>query len=83
MKYDKNNSKYTWAHIVTGFSGAYRKSTRFHARQQSDNSCWVGTFTWGSPIVATAPPSKTRTDATLGLNVGTLLDFVDKRVALI
>ena len=56
MKYNESDSTYTWAHIVAGYSAAFRKSTRFHARQQIDNSCWVGSFTWGSPIVATAPP---------------------------
>jgi len=54
-------------------------STRFlHLQRNVCSSDWVGSFIWGSPIVALAPPREH--DNGLALNIDTYLTYVDKQI---
>ena len=53
----------------------YRKATRFLSKiVKGALTDWVGSFTWGSPIVALAPPRcvsfKRRNDAVISVTIG-------------
>jgi len=65
-------AKYTWRYLYNSSSAKIAKLKQ-HTRTGVFGSDWVSGNSWGSPIVALAPPSKyfgRKCDARLGLNIG-------------
>jgi hypothetical protein len=63
---------YTWRHLYNSRSTKIA-IFKHHTRSGVIGSDWVSGNSWGSPIVALAPPSKhfgRKRDARLGLNIG-------------
>ena len=62
---------YTYPYLANSFS---RRQTILREKARQENTGWVGSSCWSSPIVALAPPTKyhpRKSDPSLGLNINT------------